>query len=146
MVVVWGETPHMTVKHSGCTSIHNKALYKCIINSLVHWHSYFKRYFVLYIFLSFTFSIAHSTVSYFRNSPLFQNAVINIYINKTRKSSEARENQTRIKLIIIITLRIMTCHHVIVFSVTCLWFCLSVMISSFAPRTVSHATQFEQAS
>ncbi len=30
----WGETPPMIVKHFGCTTIHNKALYKCIIHSL----------------------------------------------------------------------------------------------------------------
>ncbi len=39
-----GETPppppthtHMIVKRFGCTTIHNKALYKCIIHSLWHW-------------------------------------------------------------------------------------------------------------
>ncbi len=34
----WGETPppHMIVKHFGCTAIHNKALYKCIIHSFIH--------------------------------------------------------------------------------------------------------------
>ncbi len=32
----WGETPYMIVKCFGCTAIHNKALYKCII----HNHSY----------------------------------------------------------------------------------------------------------
>ncbi len=29
----WGETPHMITKRFGCTTIHNKALYKCIIHS-----------------------------------------------------------------------------------------------------------------
>ncbi len=28
--------PHMIVKHFGCTAIHNKALYKCIIHSFIH--------------------------------------------------------------------------------------------------------------
>ncbi len=27
---------NMTVKHFGCTTIHNKALYKCIIHSFIH--------------------------------------------------------------------------------------------------------------
>ncbi len=34
----WGETPpptHMIVKRFGCTAIHNKALYKCIIHSSI---------------------------------------------------------------------------------------------------------------
>ncbi len=40
----WGETPHMIVKHVGCTAIHNKALYKSIIHSFIHmymwrWHT-----------------------------------------------------------------------------------------------------------
>ncbi len=34
----WGEThpPHMFVKRFGCTTIQNKALYKCIIHSFIH--------------------------------------------------------------------------------------------------------------
>ncbi len=32
----WGETPHMIVKRFGCTTIHNKVLYKCIIHSFIH--------------------------------------------------------------------------------------------------------------
>ncbi len=35
----WGETPpptHMIVKRFGCTTIHNKALYKCLIHSFIH--------------------------------------------------------------------------------------------------------------
>ncbi len=32
----WGETPHIIVKRFGCTTIHNKALYKCIIHSFIH--------------------------------------------------------------------------------------------------------------
>ncbi len=28
--------PHMIVKRFGCTTIHNKALYKCIIHSFIH--------------------------------------------------------------------------------------------------------------
>ncbi len=34
----WGETPppHMIVKRFGCTTIHNKALYKCLISSFIH--------------------------------------------------------------------------------------------------------------
>ncbi len=32
----WGETPpHMIVKRFGCTTIHNKALYKCFIHSFI---------------------------------------------------------------------------------------------------------------
>ncbi len=32
----WGETPpHMTVKCFGCTAIHNKVLYKCLIHSFI---------------------------------------------------------------------------------------------------------------
>ncbi len=30
---------HMIVKRFGCTTIHNKALYKCIIHSLWHWRT-----------------------------------------------------------------------------------------------------------
>lgn len=26
----------MIVKHFGCTAIHNKALYKCLVHSLIH--------------------------------------------------------------------------------------------------------------
>ncbi len=34
----WGETPpHMIVKRFGCTAIHKKALYKCIIHSFITW-------------------------------------------------------------------------------------------------------------
>ncbi len=36
----WGETPpppHMIVKRFGCTTIHNKALYKCIIHSFIQY-------------------------------------------------------------------------------------------------------------
>ncbi len=29
----WGETPHMIVKRFGCMTIHNKALYKCLIHA-----------------------------------------------------------------------------------------------------------------
>ncbi len=32
----WGETPHMIVKRFGCTTIHNKPLYTCIIHSFIH--------------------------------------------------------------------------------------------------------------
>ncbi len=30
------DPPHMIVKHFGCTTIHNKALYKCIIHSFIN--------------------------------------------------------------------------------------------------------------
>ncbi len=35
----WEETPHMIVKRFGCTAIHNKVLYKCIIHSFIqNWN------------------------------------------------------------------------------------------------------------
>jgi len=36
LVVVEERPPHMIVKRFGCTTIHNKALYKCIIHSFIH--------------------------------------------------------------------------------------------------------------
>ncbi len=30
------DPPHMIVKRFGCTTIHKKALYKCIIHSFIH--------------------------------------------------------------------------------------------------------------
>ncbi len=42
----WGETPpHMIVKCFGCTTIHNKALYKCIIHSFSFSLSWFSEQF-----------------------------------------------------------------------------------------------------
>ncbi len=40
---VWGETPPppMNVKRFGCTAIHNKALYKCIIHSFIQCNTIF---------------------------------------------------------------------------------------------------------
>ncbi len=40
--VVEERPPHMIVKHFGCTAIHNKALYKCIIHSFIHSQSHWK--------------------------------------------------------------------------------------------------------
>ncbi len=37
----WGETPLMIVKRFGCTAIHNKVLYKCIIHSFMTDHVLF---------------------------------------------------------------------------------------------------------
>ncbi len=31
------DPPHMIVKRFGCTAIHKKALYKCIIHSFIQW-------------------------------------------------------------------------------------------------------------
>lgn len=43
----WGETPDMIVKRLGCTAIHNKALYKSLIHSLLlHSALLFKDMFV----------------------------------------------------------------------------------------------------
>ncbi len=36
LVVVEERPPHMIVKRFGCTAIHNKALYKCIIHSFIN--------------------------------------------------------------------------------------------------------------
>ncbi len=36
LVVVEERHPHIIVKRFGCTAIHNKALYKCIIHSFIH--------------------------------------------------------------------------------------------------------------
>ncbi len=36
LVVVEERPPSCTVKHFGCTALHNKVLYKCLIHSFIH--------------------------------------------------------------------------------------------------------------
>ncbi len=40
LVVEERPPPHMIVKRFGCTTIHNKALYKCIIHSFIHSNNF----------------------------------------------------------------------------------------------------------
>ncbi len=58
--VVEERPPHMIVKHFGCTAIHNKALYKCIIHSFT---ISLEKFAFTYIFVKTSLYIQYPPVS-----------------------------------------------------------------------------------
>ncbi len=60
----WGETPYMILKCFGCTTIHNKAQYKCIlyIHSFIKNESYGWKLVLKYALASNGMFLEHTSV------------------------------------------------------------------------------------